>query len=126
MTNTFLIFNFGGGEIMIIVLFIIMFFGSKQIPEIARTLGKGIREVRNATNDIKREIRDQAADVHDSASNMTKGFYDPAKEVKDLAGSVKRGVTDFVNAEPERDTAKDPDVEEKTEEKDRDQDQAST
>jgi len=99
MSGVFLIFNFGGGEIMIILLFVVMFFGSKRIPEIARTLGKGIREVRNATNEIKREIRDQADDAAGSASNLTKGFYDPAKEVKNLAGTVRRGFHDIINEE---------------------------
>ena len=40
----------GGAEIVIVLLFIIMFFGSKKIPEIARGIGKGIREVRDASN----------------------------------------------------------------------------
>ena len=39
----------GGPEIIIILLFIIMFFGSKKIPEIARGIGKGIREVKDAS-----------------------------------------------------------------------------
>lgn len=48
----------GGGELFIIVLIIIMFFGSKKIPELARGIGKGIKEVKNATNGIQKEIRD--------------------------------------------------------------------
>lgn len=50
-------FNIGGGELVIIVLVIVMFFGSKKIPEIARTLGKGISELKNATSDIQQEIK---------------------------------------------------------------------
>lgn len=52
-----LFFNIGGGELFIIALVIIMFFGSKKIPEIARMIGKGISEVKNATNDIQQEIK---------------------------------------------------------------------
>lgn len=48
----------GGGELFIIVLIIIMLFGSKKIPELARGIGKGIKEVKNATNGIQEEIRD--------------------------------------------------------------------
>ena len=55
----------GGPEIIIILLFIIMFFGSKKIPEIARGIGKGIREVKDASNEIKKEIRDSANSVND-------------------------------------------------------------
>ena len=38
-----LFFNLGGGEIFIIVLFVLLFFGSKRIPEMMRGMGKGIR-----------------------------------------------------------------------------------
>ena len=55
----------GGPEIIIVLLFIIMFFGSKKIPEIARGIGKGIREVKDASNEIKKEIRDSANSVND-------------------------------------------------------------
>ena len=53
----------GGGELFVIVLAIIMLFGSKKIPELARGLGKGIREIKNATNEIQREIREGAKDM---------------------------------------------------------------
>lgn len=53
----------GGGELFVIVLVIIMLFGSKKIPELARGLGKGIREIKNATNEIQREIREGAKDM---------------------------------------------------------------
>jgi len=55
----------GGPEIIIIVLFIVIFFGSSKIPELARTLGKTMREVKDASNEIKREIRDSANEVKD-------------------------------------------------------------
>lgn len=46
----------GGWEIMIILLFVLIFFGASKIPEIARGLGKGIREFKDATKEIKDEI----------------------------------------------------------------------
>ncbi|MDG2139454.1 MAG: twin-arginine translocase TatA/TatE family subunit [Flavobacteriales bacterium] len=55
----------GGPEIIIIILFIVIFFGSSKIPELARTLGKTMREVKDASNEIKREIRDSANEVKD-------------------------------------------------------------
>ena len=55
----------GGPEIVVVLLFIIMFFGSKKIPELARGLGKAMREVRDASNEIKNEIRDSATKVKD-------------------------------------------------------------
>ena len=55
----------GGPEIIIILLFIVIFFGSSKIPDLARTLGKTIREVKDASNEIKKEIMDSASEVKD-------------------------------------------------------------
>jgi sec-independent protein translocase protein TatA len=57
--------NIGGGELVVILLFILIFFGSKSIPDLARGLGKGIREFKNASDSIKREITQSARDVDD-------------------------------------------------------------
>lgn len=46
----------GGWELIVIILFVIIFFGAKKIPEIARGMGKGIREFKDATKEIKNEI----------------------------------------------------------------------
>ena len=54
----------GGPEIIIILLFIVIFFGSSKIPDLARTLGKTIREVKDASNEIKKEIRDSADEIN--------------------------------------------------------------
>ena len=48
--------NLGPWEIALIFLAILLIFGAKRIPEIARGLGKGIREFKDATNDIKQEL----------------------------------------------------------------------
>ena len=46
----------GGPELLIIILFAIIFFGAKKIPELARGLGKGIREFKEASKGVKEEI----------------------------------------------------------------------
>lgn len=50
------------GEIFIIFLLIIILFGPKKIPEIARGLGQGLRKVRSAADDIKQEIMKETED----------------------------------------------------------------
>jgi sec-independent protein translocase protein TatA len=55
----------GGPEIIIVLLFVVMFFGSKKIPELAKGLGKAMREVKDASNDIKKEIRDSSNSIKD-------------------------------------------------------------
>lgn len=52
----------GWGEMLIIALFIVVFFGAKKIPEIARGMGKGIREFKDATKEIKNEINEDSSE----------------------------------------------------------------
>ena len=52
----------GGWELVIIVLVIILLFGAKKIPELARGLGKGIREFKDASKEIRNEIEDGIKD----------------------------------------------------------------
>ena len=48
--------NLGTGELLVILLVVLLFFGAKKIPELAQGLGKGIREFRKAARDIQDEI----------------------------------------------------------------------
>ena len=54
---------FSTQELFIVALAIVVLFGSKKIPEIARGLGKGIREFKNATSDIQEEIRKTSKEI---------------------------------------------------------------
>jgi Tat protein translocase TatB subunit len=56
MNNMLLFLNMSGGEILVIVLVAYLVLGPKKIPEIARMVGKGINELRRATDDIKNEF----------------------------------------------------------------------
>lgn len=58
-----LFLNIGGSEVFLIVLVILMFFGSKSIPTLARGLGKGLREFKDATQGIQREIENSATSI---------------------------------------------------------------
>lgn len=79
INQTLLFFNIGGGELFFIVLVVIMFFGSKKIPELARGIGKGIREIKSATNDIQQEIKDSTKDI----TKITEGI-NVEKQVKNF------------------------------------------
>ncbi|MFB1039962.1 MAG: twin-arginine translocase TatA/TatE family subunit, partial [Polaribacter sp.] len=80
-------------EIMVIMLIVVMVFGADKIPEIARGLGKGIRQVKDATNDIKKEINDSAK-PQDLGVNIGKDIKKEISNVKDsiedLTGPIKR------------------------------------
>lgn len=63
MNTTLLFLNLGGGEIIIVFLVILLFFGSNKIPELARGLGRGIREFKDATSGVQREIEESMKEV---------------------------------------------------------------
>jgi|AntRauTorckE6833_2_1112554.scaffolds.fasta_scaffold02967_6 sec-independent protein translocase protein TatA len=62
----------GGFEWIIIVLFVLLFFGAKRIPELARGLGKGISEFRKASDDIKKEIEKGKSDLDEATKPKEK------------------------------------------------------
>tara|TARA_Y200000002_G_C22635571_1_gene644496 strand:+ start:35 stop:250 length:216 start_codon:yes stop_codon:yes gene_type:complete len=64
--------SLGPTEIIIIALFILVFFGAKRIPELAKGLGQGIQEFRKASRDIKREIEESTRDIEESVNNEEK------------------------------------------------------
>ena len=77
-----------GGEIIIILLIVLMFFGSKSIPKIARGLGKGMRQIKDATQEIQRDIQSSATDsstgIGGIAKDLKKPLDDLAKPFDDL------------------------------------------
>jgi TatA/E family protein of Tat protein translocase len=50
------VFNVGPAEILVILLLALIVFGPKRLPEIGKTVGKGLREFRQATQDVKNEL----------------------------------------------------------------------
>ena len=81
----------GGAEIFIIALIVVMLFGADKIPELARGLGKGMRQLRDATDDLKREINDSSGDV----------VSDFKREISDVKKGVDK-VTEPINKKVKR------------------------
>ncbi|MBE7629772.1 Sec-independent protein translocase subunit TatA/TatB [Tenacibaculum piscium] len=83
----------GGPEIFVIILIVVMLFGADKIPEIARGLGKGIRQVKDATNEIKKEInntaRNQGIDT-DFVKDIDKEVTKVKDDIDDFTGPIKR------------------------------------
>ena len=76
--------SLGGGELILILLFVLMFFGSKNIPSLARGLGKGIREVKDAMSGVQSEIK--------------KGMYEIEKHTNVIKDEVNKPINEIVNA----------------------------
>lgn len=82
-----------GAEIVFVLFIVIMVFGADKLPEIARGLGKGMRTLKDATNEIKQEIT-KSAENHGIDTSVTKDVDNELKKVKDdledFTGSVRR------------------------------------
>lgn len=101
-----------GGEIFFIMFIVVMVFGADKIPGIAKGLGKGMRQLKDATEDIKQEIQRSAEkqgvdtsfvkdiknDIDDVKKNLSSGLGDNIKKemnevkksVDDVTGTIKR------------------------------------
>lgn len=93
MMGTFLFI--GGPEIFVIILIVVMVFGADKIPEIARGLGKGMSQIKNATNDIKKEINDSAKSQGidtDLAKDIKKEIDGVKENIDDMTGPIKRNM----------------------------------
>ena len=62
MNTMFALFDLGGGQILLILALILIFFGAKRIPELAKGLGQGIKEFKKATREVTDEIHNAAED----------------------------------------------------------------
>lgn len=95
-------FGIGGGEIFFILLVILMLFGSDKVPEMARTFGKFMAQVKNATNDIKHEIN-KSAEESGIKKEITETFdmnINPMKDMnplQDLQNEVEKQKEDIEN-----------------------------
>ena len=94
-----------GAEIFFILFIVLLVFGADKVPEIARGLGKGMRQIKDATNDIKREITKSAEKEgidldapkkftenlkNDITQNITKKVDNVRDNIEDITGPVKR------------------------------------
>ncbi len=86
--------SLGGFEWLIIILVVLLLFGAKRIPELARGLGQGINEFRKASDEIKKEI-DQGAkggggsnfSSEESSKSSVKSKSEPESPSREEAGS---------------------------------------
>ncbi len=82
---------FGGYEIVLIIVAILLLFGGKKIPELARGLGKGVKEFKDAAEDsnLKQDLKDIASEVGDLKESVDK--VNPKKALDDLKQPFKGG-----------------------------------
>ncbi|MDB2342050.1 twin-arginine translocase TatA/TatE family subunit [Flavobacteriaceae bacterium] len=84
-----------GAEIVFVFFIVLLVFGADKIPSIARTLAKGMTQVRQATNEIKSEIQKTVeVDIENPTKSISKNIKEEVDKVKsdfnDLEDSIRR------------------------------------
>jgi sec-independent protein translocase protein TatA len=67
-----LFLDISGGELLLIMFFFLMFFGAKSIPNAAKTLGKAMRQMKDATNEIQKDITNSVDEVKEEINENRK------------------------------------------------------
>jgi sec-independent protein translocase protein TatA len=65
--------SIGGQELFLILLIVLVFFGAKKLPELARGLGQGIREFRKAAKDVQDEVEKETKKLDEKSDNKPIG-----------------------------------------------------
>ena len=84
--------NMGFMEILLILVVVLLLFGAKRIPEIAQSMGKGIREFKKSVSDVDRAVREPERD-----SRLDRGF-----ESDRLQNSAREAQPEAERPEPKR------------------------
>ena len=82
MNAMFALFNFGGSEIILILALVLILFGAKKLPELAKGLGQGIKEFKKATHEVTDELQNSMGDNHYSQPSRPKQIDQPREAEK--------------------------------------------
>lgn len=85
-----LVYFISGAEIFVIFLIVLLLFGADKIPDIAKGLGKGIRQVKDATQEIKTEIQKSARSKGVDTKSISDQIDKVKEDIDDITGSIKR------------------------------------
>jgi sec-independent protein translocase protein TatA len=92
-----------GPEIFVIIIVALLLFGADKLPEIARGIGKGMRDFRKATDDIKREFEESTSEIRKDFNDVTSSInsqvndisQDIQKDANEVSNNLQKEVNDF-------------------------------
>ena len=88
----------GFTEMLVIFIVALLVFGSKKLPELGKSLGKGIREFRKATNDLKSTWDEQVRDIENPINDVK-------RDINEMGQELKSDVYNALEPEPSSPTA---------------------
>lgn len=107
---THFLFGISAGEIILIFLVVLIAFGSKKLPDLARSIGKGVNEFKKVTDEIKREFEQSVDEMKDEASDLSKDIHNPKHEEISMSNEVHEDIEqhkkNLINKQTTDDTPK--------------------
>lgn len=101
-----------GSEILLILVFVLIFFGSKSIPSLAKTMGRTIRQVKEASSEIQNEIKKSGAEMKKDL-NLKGLFEETAQDIRRPLDQMASDIDNAVKYEPKKVVVPKPEVAEK-------------
>ena len=92
----YMIYFISGAEIAVIIFVILLVFGADKVPDIARTAGKAMKSIREATDDIKYEITKESYKVKDTGVDLKKEVEEQTKSLKEHGDSLKEDIEETI------------------------------
>lgn len=83
MMFSILFLGIGGGELVMVAIVFLMLFGAKNVPDMAKSIGKGLKEFKKATDDIKREFAEGTSEI--------------TKDINDIKNDVESDTREIIN-----------------------------
>ena len=93
--------DIAGSEVLVILVFILIFFGSKSIPGIAKTFGKTMYEIKQASSDLQNEIKKSGLDIKKDL-NLTSIIQETVEEVQRPLDQQMVEMDDIITYNPPR------------------------
>ena len=94
-----------GQELVIVFIIVLLLFGSKGLPEVAKGIGKGLREFKKATDEIKTELKDSSSGFMDDINQIKQDIENDTAEV---VNTIKKDIDTGIDTE--NDTPNDDDT----------------
>lgn len=73
-------FDIGGGELLLILLSVVLLFGPKKLPEIAKTIGKGVQQIKNAQANLTAQMNSVSNDIENEIKKETESIKKPIED----------------------------------------------
>ena len=93
--------DIAGTEILLILVFVLVFFGANSIPGIAKTMGRAIYQIKNASDDLKSEIKKSTCDIKKDL-NLKELIKETEEEIKLPMDQIMTDIEHTINYEPKK------------------------